>query len=384
MRLAVYTDYTYRRAGGRVYAERAFALFLVQLAEHFEAFAIVGKVDPTPQRSRYPLPAGTEFVELPHYASLPRLRESLGAMARSVTVFWRVLDRVDGVWLLGPHPLALAFAVLALLRGKSVALGVRQDFRRYVRARHPNRRWIHYAGDLLEALWRGLGRFVPIVAVGPALASLYPRARIHELTVSLVRAGDLAPLEVVHRRSYDDGELRVLSVGRLEEEKNPLLLADIIAQLHAHDPRWRLTICGEGPLKDAVLQRAEQLGVAAHVELLGYVPHGAELIDIYRVSHALLHVSWTEGLPQVLFEAFAARLPVVATAVGGVPAAAGNAALLIEPGDAEAAVRALERVCGDAGTRARLVEAGLQRAAARTLEAEAGRLADFLAGRRRQ
>ena len=45
-------------------------------------------------------------------------------------------------------------------------------------------------------------------------------------------------------------------------------------------------------------------------------------------------MSWTEGLPQVLFEAFAAGTPVVATAVGGVPEAVGDAALLIPPGDA--------------------------------------------------
>ncbi len=70
--------------------------------------------------------------------------------------------------------------------------------------------------------------------------------------------------------------------------------------------------------------RLDELGVADHADLLGYVPITGGLLDVYRSSHAFLHVSWTEGLPQTLFEAFAAGLPVVATAVGGVPDAVGH------------------------------------------------------------
>jgi glycosyltransferase involved in cell wall biosynthesis len=339
-RVAVYTDYTYRRTNGHIYAERAFALFVVRLAEYLDRLVIVGKVDPNPGSFHYQLPSDTGFVELPFYASLTPPSQAFGAMARSLAVFWRLLGEIDCVWLLGPHPLALAFAGLAVIRRKSVVLGVRQDFRRYVRARHPDQRWIHHAGDLLDGLWRTLGKFVPIVAVGPALAAAYPGGRTLEMTVSLVAEEDIVPVGAV-RRSYEEPELRVVSVGRLEEEKNPLLLAEIIALLRKRSPRWRLIVCGEGPLEAGLRERLEQLGVTAYAELVGYVPHDRGLREIYRSSHALLHVSWTEGLPQVLFEAFAARLPVVATAVGGIPAAAGEAALLIEPGDAGAAVEAL-------------------------------------------
>jgi glycosyltransferase involved in cell wall biosynthesis len=89
-------------------------------------------------------------------------------------------------------------------------------------------------------------------------------------------------------------------------------------------------------------------------------------------------VSWTEGVPQVLFEAFAAGMPVVATDVGGVRAAVGDAALLVGPGDAAAAAGALERVVGDARLRAALVRAGRERVRTHTLEAEAHRTARFL------
>jgi glycosyltransferase involved in cell wall biosynthesis len=80
----------------------------------------------------------------------------------------------------------------------------------------------------------------------------------------------------------------------------------------------------------------------------------------------------------VLFEAFAAGLPVVATDVGGVARAVGDAAILIAPGDAMAAVSALRRIDGQTALRRRLVQDGLARVREHTLEAETGRLVAFL------
>jgi glycosyltransferase involved in cell wall biosynthesis len=376
MRLAAYTDYTYRRAGANIYAERAFALFLTRLSEELERMVILGKIDPRPGPMRYPLPPETGFVALPYYASLARPREAVVAMARSLAAFWRVLDDVDGVWLFGPHPLALTFALLALVRRKAVTLGVRQELPLYVRARHPNSRWIHAAADLLEHAWRVLARFVPVVVVGPALRAGYGADKTLEVAVSLVREQDIAPPSIANERSYE-GELRVLSVGRLEAEKNPLLLAEIVASLQLSCPRWKLVVCGEGPLETALRERLQELGVADRVEMMGYVEHD-RLRALYRSSHALLHVSWTEGLPQVLFEAMAARLPIVATAVGGVRAAAGDCAILIEPGDAQAAVEAFELIRSAPQLRSDLIEAGSRMIATRTIDAEARRVALFL------
>jgi glycosyltransferase involved in cell wall biosynthesis len=137
-------------------------------------------------------------------------------------------------------------------------------------------------------------------------------------------------------------------------------------------------ICGEGPYENRLRERLQQLGVADCAELRGYVPNDGGLGELYRSSHALLHVSWTEGLPQVLFEAFAARLPVVATAVGGVPQAAGDAAVLIGPGDADAAADGLRRVASDPALRAALIDRGVARVESHTLEREAAAVAGFI------
>ena len=90
----------------------------------------------------------------------------------------------------------------------------------------------------------------------------------------------------------------------------------------------------------------------------------------------------TEGMPQVLLEAFAARLPVVATAVGGVSEMARGRGLLIPPCDASAGAVALQRLLDDPPERARHVQAGAEYARDHTLEAETARLASFLGGER--
>jgi glycosyltransferase involved in cell wall biosynthesis len=378
VRLAVYTDYTYRRDGdGAVYAERAFARFVEALAPHAERMTIVGRLEPSPGAGRYRLGDEVAFVALPFYETVTRPLAAARAMAGALRRFRRVLDEVDVVWLLGPNPLALAFALMARARGRGVVLGVRQDTAAYLRSRHPRRRWIWAVGGVLEGAWRLLARRLAVVAVGPGLAEDYRRARrVLPVAVSLVRARDVDGDRVA--RDYG-GELTVLSVGRLETEKNPLLLADVLARLHARAPRWRLVVCGEGPLLEPLRARLEELGVGDRAELRGYLPLDDGLFDAYRTSHLLLHVSWTEGLPQILFEAFAAGLPVVATDVGGIRAAVGEAVDLVPPGDAEAAAAALERLLADEGRRGQLAAAGLATARACTLEAEAERLAGFVA-----
>ena len=378
MRLGVYTDYSYSREGDSYYAERAFFTFITRLAGMVDRLVLFGRLNPTPGRSHYRVPDEIDFVALPYYESQADARAAVQAMVASLRTFWRSLGDVDAVWLMGPHPLAIVFAFMAAARRKKVFLGVRQDMPVYTRSRHPGKRWMMGAAYVLEWSFRLMARVFPVVVVGPQLADNYRHARrVLALSVSLVGEDQIVDPQDAAHRVWNGGELRVLTVSRLETEKNPLLLADVLARLREQDPRFRLLVCGEGPMEGDLRKRLEDLGVADHADLLGYVPITDGLLDVYRSSHAFLHVSWTEGLPQTLFEAFAAGLPVVATAVGGVPAAVGQSALLVEPGDAAAPAEQLKRLADDAALRGHLIESGVERVRAHTLEAESGRVVEF-------
>jgi glycosyltransferase involved in cell wall biosynthesis len=217
------------------------------------------------------------------------------------------------------------------------------------------------------------------VVVGPDLARRYAGAKsVLSVYVSLLQESDLLAAGDDNRRAYDGDELVMLSVGRLDPEKNPLLLIDVLRNALEADPRWSLHVCGDGTLRSALADRAAQMGVEHRLVQHGYVPVNGGLRDLYRSAHVLLHVSMTEGVPQVILEAFAARLPVVATAVGGVGDLVAERGLLMPPADPDAAAAAIARIVGDWGLRHRLVESAYQAAADHTLEAECSRLAAFL------
>jgi glycosyltransferase involved in cell wall biosynthesis len=376
MRLAVYADFAYRRdTDGQLYAEEAFALFMFGLRQWVDGVTVVGRLDPEPGTWHYPVPDDVGFAPLPHYGSLAESATAARSFVGAARAFWRALDDVDAVWLLGPQPLAHVFAVLARVRGRRVTLGVRQHWPTYVRNRRPGRRGLLVAAWVLEIGFRVLALRAGVVAVGPDLAHRYRHGRrVLAASISLVPEARL--LEAPAVAAAPVGAPRVLSVGRLDAEKNPLLLADIAARI---GDRARLVICGDGALRGELEARLAELGVTESVEMRGYVAVDGELPELYRTCDVLLHVSWTEGFPQVLVEAFAAGLPVVATAVGGVPELAGDAALLVEPGDADAAADAVLRLLEDRELATQLAEAGRQLVRAHTLEATTRRVAAFIA-----
>lgn len=114
---------------------------------------------------------------------------------------------------------------------------------------------------------------------------------------------------------------QLLTVGRLHPSKGLDLLLPAMAELVQTLPSARLRIVGDGPLRARLTEQAAQLGLAGHVDFLG-----ARGVDDIRaeLARADLFVisSRDEGLPRTLLEATAAAVPVVATKVGGIPAAA--------------------------------------------------------------
>lgn len=111
----------------------------------------------------------------------------------------------------------------------------------------------------------------------------------------------------------------VLFVGNLLPVKDPGLLLQMFSKLTAADPeaRWRLVMIGKGPLKDWLMQEAAGLGIASAVTLLG--PQSADQVSRWmNAADVLCLTSRNEGLPNVVLEALASGLPVVATDVGGI------------------------------------------------------------------
>ena len=250
-----------------------------------------------------------------------------------------------------------------------------------------NRPWIafhhgHTRSAFRLRIYHGLDRWSlrfprQIVAVSQAFAAqlatqgLRPEkvAVLHN-AVTLPAGGngsDAVRVEAVRARLGIGRMDRVLlAIGRLSKEKAHTALVAALARLLQLKPdlRVQLVILGEGPERAAIEESVRAAGLQDVVKMPGHVN---DVSDYYRMADLMVISSVSEGSPNVLLEAMAAGVPVVATAVGGIPEIAKDQeqALLVPPRDPAAMARAIDVLLSSPETRDKLVTAARTLAATR-------------------
>lgn len=259
-------------------------------------------------------------------------------------------ERVEVVHTHNPHALIYGAPAAGLARAAIVHTkhGANPD--------RPRRRFLRrVASTLVDAC----------VAVTPALAAL--ARRDHECDPKLLHVipngidmTRFAPRAEARRRARSalgipDDAWVVGTVGRLAPEKDQALLVEAMAPLL--DVRRQLVIVGDGPERDALRKTIDATLRGQYVHLPGACSNVDEMLAAFDVF-AL--TSKTEGLPLVLLEAMATELPIVSSAVGGIPDIVQHdkTGFLFEAGGREALTRQLVRLLGAPGLARRVGVAG--------------------------
>jgi glycosyltransferase involved in cell wall biosynthesis len=203
-----------------------------------------------------------------------------------------------------------------------------------------------------------------IICVSTPVAT-YAREQIGLPASRLVVIPNGVALEGRPQRDHDErtGDVvRMGYVGRLSPVKGVDLLLEAAARLAADAtlPRWELRIIGAGDERPALEEAALTLGLGDRVRFLG--PRSDIPAQLAELDLLVLPSRW-EGMPNVALEAMAARLPVVATAVGGTPEVVvdGETGLLTPAEDVAALTAALRSLILDADGRAAMGAAGRRR-----------------------
>jgi glycosyltransferase involved in cell wall biosynthesis len=165
------------------------------------------------------------------------------------------------------------------------------------------------------------------------------------------------------RAKYELPGRYILSVGSLEPGKNRARLIQAYAEVGATEAGCPLVIAGQPGWKySGDLQLVQALGLEGRVRFLGYVPDD-DLPALYSGATLLAFPSLYEGFGLPVLEAMACGTPVVTSNVSGTAEAAGDAALLVDPRDAQALAEAMAWLLRDETLRRELRSRGLERAA---------------------
>src|SRR5215475_4701053 len=161
---------------------------------------------------------------------------------------------------------------------------------------------------------------------------------------------------------------RIVSVGRLVAFKGFDNLIDACAELARRRIEFVCDIIGDGPQRETLQAKIEQLDLSSRVNLLGSLSQGAVLkklqaADIFALPSTTDTQGATDVFPTVILEAMASARPVVSTRLAGIPELVvdGETGMLISAGDSTALAQALEQLLGDPDLRLRFGHAGRAR-----------------------
>jgi glycosyltransferase involved in cell wall biosynthesis/predicted metal-dependent phosphoesterase TrpH len=310
------------------------------------------------------LPAAAE-IEVPFYSGLEIGIPSVAALAETIAE-----GRYELLHLASPGPAGIAAAACARIGGVPVVGSYHTELATYAALR---------SGDpaIAHGMRLGLGHLYGgcEIVLSPSPAS---DKSLHELgvddrrTMRWTRGVDTERFDPAKRDSSRyPGEVRVLYAGRLTIEKGVDLLAESFERARRRDLRLHLLLAGGGPEEDALRDR-----LGPHATFLGWLA-GEDLARAYASADVFLFCSRTDTFGQVILEAQASGLPVVAVDAGGPSSLIRDRETgLLCPPDPEALADAVVELAASPVLRRRLAGPALSAARARSWRGALGELAD--------
>jgi glycosyltransferase involved in cell wall biosynthesis len=153
----------------------------------------------------------------------------------------------------------------------------------------------------------------------------------------------------------------ILTIGRFSREKGHAILLRALGELRSIPRKWKLVFVGAGPERETLMQLARSLGLG---ELVVFAGSHANVAPLYAAADVFALPSLTEGSSNVLLEAMAASVPIVATKAGGNPEIIlhDETGLLVPINDPRSLAGAIARLLAEPELASRFAEAAFARA----------------------
>lgn len=261
----------------------------------------------------------------------------MGLDPRALMIAWRAARRADLIHAHDAHAVTIAAAVARLTGRPFVAT------RRMTRPLRRPGSWrqaakvIAISNAVRDSLFRS-GIAPDRIAVIPPAIEVERTARSR--AVDWIDLGLALPGDVV------------VTVAALTPEKGIDVLIDAATELHEARPELQWVVAGAGPERATLEARTKALNAASYVHFLGHLP---DPLPVIAAATVLVLPSREEAFGSIILDALALGIPVVASAVGGIPEAlGGGGGILVPPGDGPALARVVESIAGDPARRMQL------------------------------
>jgi glycosyltransferase involved in cell wall biosynthesis len=174
-------------------------------------------------------------------------------------------------------------------------------------------------------------------------------------------------------------EFQVVYAGRLSQHKGVFDLLDAVALLAPEYPHLRLVLAGDGPVREGLSEKIKQYQLEDKVSLPGQMDKD-NLFSLMSRSHVMALPSFNEGSPRVLWEAWAAGIPVIMTPVGAVDKHVTHNlnGLLVPPGYPQELAAAIKTLMDDETMRYQMALAGNETVVRYSWEAQIAEMAEAL------
>ncbi len=211
----------------------------------------------------------------------------------------------------------------------------------------------------LAATREMLGLADLVLARSESIAGRLAEAGCARSKIRLHRTG--IPLQELkfRQRTAPEGGWRFVQACRLIPKKGLATSLRAFSRFAEENPGATFAIAGEGPMLEELKRLASELGAGSKVDFMGFLSQ-ADLRRLYDASHIFLHPSELgadgnqEGVPNSMLEAMAMGMPVLATTHGGIPEAVTEGGILVQEGDDEALLQAMQRLTSDPELYARM------------------------------
>ncbi len=370
MRVAIFSDtYMCQNSTGQIYPLRdTFPIFIGRLIKYVDHLTLASRLktgcdDPgalwaIPQNERL------NFAGLPFYANTQQYYARLVAiLPKALPLIWDILKNSDVVVIRIHHCMAAPIALCALAAKKPLVFYWAGSIKHVVETNYPGSsakdRIARIAAKIETTFFRFLTPFVSThFFIDPTEHAEmgYPK------NTTFVAPNLVQPADVSENGALRvEGPLRLVFAGRLFRSKGLFELLEALKTLGQRGIDVVLDIAGSGPESKDLRVKATSSGLN-NVHFVGQLPR-EQLFRLMNDGHVFILPSYSESIPKVMWEAWAAGMALVITGVGGIKhhVVDGINGLLIIPGSASSIVEAIEKLAQNENLRLRIAQAGRQK-----------------------